>query len=153
LGPWPYAMLEVQAASGTAGEARETLAELDAVRRLMNEPRPDPAEVVRNAAAASASLGRLLSIVSGRSYDTARVEAMLSTALSLPARGGVASWEQATQRYLALVSLSKALRALAPGRADPGRARDLERLREFLRYPSGFDSPKAFDPAAAPSVR
>jgi predicted CxxxxCH...CXXCH cytochrome family protein len=152
-GTWAYSMLEVQAASGTAGEARGVMAGLEAVRRLMNEPRPDPAEVVREAGAASASLGRLLSIVSGRGYDAARVEAMLSTALSLPARGGVASWEQATQRYLALVSLSQALRALAPGRADPGRAEDLERLRDYLRYPRGFDSPKAFDPAAAPSVR
>ena len=42
--------------------------------------------------------------------------------------------------------------ALAPSRPLPERVADLERLRDFLKYPSGFDSPKGIDPGVAPQA-
>jgi Cytochrome c554 and c-prime len=56
----------------------------------------------------------------------------------------VASWDHAAQRYLALVPLNQARRKLDP--IQPDLAEDLRKILSRLTFPTGFDSPRGFDP-------
>jgi hypothetical protein len=150
-GTWYYPMLETFAAADPNPDGQALLADLRDLRRAMDVPRPDPADVAAKAGKLSERLGRWLDTVArpGSGYDEARVRKLLSGFDDLQKTGAVRTWDEATQRYLTLVPLSQALRSLAPAGA-PNRTDELERLRDSLDYPPGFDSPKSFDPTAAP---
>jgi len=147
-GSWHYPLLTALAEAGPKPEGDALNAALADLRRLMDAPRADPAEVARQAGAASELLRRWEDRLSGRDFDAALVNQLYGRVSDLQSRGAVKSWDEATQRYLALVPLAQALRMLGPG---PDRTGELTRLRDALGYPEGYDSPKSFNPAATPA--
>lgn len=149
-GSWHYPLLTALAEAGPEPEGDALDAALHVLRTATDAPRADPAEVARLAGAASELLGRWEDRLSGRDFDAALVNRLYSRVSDLQKRGEVKSWDEATQRYLALVPLAQALRMLGPG---PDRTGELTRLRDSLGYPEGYDSPRAFNPAAAPPAR
>jgi hypothetical protein len=60
----------------------------------------------------------------------------------------VTSWDEAAQRYLALVPLYQSWRASSPS-ASPRQEASLKSLEERfkrLKFAEGFDSPRTFEP-------
>lgn len=151
-GSWPYPLLGHVASAEPGIEALEFMVKLDGVRRLMSRPSPDPADVAWQSLAACWDLDAWLSALSRRDFNAPAVEKLFA---SIRSSGGsdAASWDAATQRYLALVPLSQALQALAPNRVDENRVKDLNRLRDYLMYRDGYASPKSYDPACVPEIR
>jgi len=132
--------------------ARESLGRLAAE---MATALPDPAIVERESLEAAKRLGRYLPGLTRARFDAGEVERLIA-ALNRPAAWDhVASWDEATVRYLALVPLRQAWAELAPARKadqDQLEAR-LEQLRSKLMFPTGFDSPSGFDPGQLPVGR
>jgi hypothetical protein len=151
-GTWHFPIVEVLTSrSKDAGDAR--LADLlKDLKKLMIAPQPDAAQVARRAELAARECALRLAKVSKERYDSSGVQALLTVVSGLSKDGGIAGWDQATQRYLALVPLNQALRSLAPGPSDSIRTEELNRLRAFLKFPKGYDSPKSFNPDAVPSA-
>ena len=60
----------------------------------------------------------------------------------------IAGWDDAAQRYLAIVPLRQSWVDLVPGQqAEQDRLKErLEDRRRGLEFPSGLDSPKDFGP-------
>jgi Cytochrome c554 and c-prime len=151
-GSWYFPLLDVVAGTRTGpmpDPSRQPFADLENTMRAL---RPDPALVALRAAAASQALATALHRLSTGKFDEGRV-VELTTQLQTRTQKKQDHWDEAAQTYLALVPLSQAQRALAPEHPTPQRAADLERLREFLKYPEGFDGPRAIAPPLAPEVR
>ncbi len=148
-GSWHFPWLETLAASDP--EANDLGSSLQTLRRLMDAPSAEPADVAAQAAVVSAALGRWLDRLSGQDFDARRVNDLIARLSSVEARSTVKSWDEATQRYLALVPLSQALKMLAPGQVRPDQRAELTRLLGTLkpRYPGQYDSPKSYNPTAA----
>jgi hypothetical protein len=123
----------------------------DSLRRLsaeMTRTVPDAAIVKRESQKAEEEVGRCLRALGHIRFDAGKVERLI-TAIDRPdAWDRVACWDEAAQRYLALVPLRQSWVALAPLRkTDQDRlATRLEDLRAKLMFPAGFDSPTGFDP-------
>ena len=147
-GTWHFPLIKTLAIADPSPEAQTVVAELAALRVLMAAGHPEPAAVARQAKLVSEPLGRWLDRPSVREFNAARLAALYSQVASLPDRGAVRSWDEATQRYLALVPLSQALRLLGAG---PDRTKELTQLRDRLNYRNGYDSPKPFDPSKPPA--
>lgn len=61
--------------------------------------------------------------------------------------GKVVSWDEAAQRYLALVAHYQALSRVSPEKVPTGLPLRLEELRKKLTFPPGRESPAGFNPA------
>jgi hypothetical protein len=144
-GTWYYPILETFAAT-EAGQGDELLTALKGLRTAMERPRPDPADVAARAGAVSALIKERLDVIAEKGFDEPRLKALTGAFEKLQKAGAVRTWDEATQRYLALVPLTQALRSLAPGAPAPVSSAELESLRNALSYPKGFDSPKTFEP-------
>ena len=90
---------------------------------------------------------------SSRSFNASGVEHMIDVLNRREAWSNVANWDEAAQRYLALVPLNQ-----VRGRWDAGRRADQQALSDELHlrlksltFPKGFDSPQGFDPARLPA--
>jgi len=140
---------------GTNPDGRSATESLGRLAAEMARAMPDPGIVERESKQAAERLGRYLSGLDRFRFDAGEVERLI-TALNRPAAWDrVASWDEATLRYLALVPLRQAWAELAPARKadqDQLEAR-LKELRCRLMFPSGFDSPRGFDPDKLPVGR
>jgi hypothetical protein len=128
--------------------ARESLESLSRLAALMAPAVPNPALVQRASHLAAEKLDRSIAGLAEARFDAEQVERLI-TALDGPeAWDRVASWDEATVRYLALVPLRQAWSELAPTRkADQDKlAIRLEAVRSKLYFPAGYDSPSGFDP-------
>jgi hypothetical protein len=152
-GSWHYSLLTSLLGPRTGPEGVSLDAQLQELQSIMSEPAPDPTKVTAVAARASQSLQEWLRKRSAAPYDANTVRDLYASIRSLPEQGAISSWDEAAQRYLALVPLSQSLHALAPSGDDAPRGAELKNLRDYLRYPNHYDSPKANDPTKAPSVR
>ncbi len=149
-GSWHYPLLASLAEIGPKAEGEALRSALNNLRRLMDGPNPDPAEVAREAAATSGLLTAWIDKLSARDFDATLVDQLYARVADLQARGEVRSWDEATQRYLALVPLSQALQMLGSGATrTEDRRRVLTGMLNDLKYPDGYDSPKSFNPTAA----
>jgi hypothetical protein len=126
------------AAPGRGAEA--AVAGLEAIRGAMGGLDPDTDAFARAADGVSPALANWLEALAPKEarLDVAKLREAVS---SLP----VQSWDEATQRYLALVPIAQALGGPKPYR-DPATKEDLCKLRDRLMYPDRFDSPRGFDP-------
>ena len=126
----------------------------------MSRPIPNPDKVKSMAEVGIKALDDLIreySIgpTSSRLSTDARVEHLIEVFNHLAAWKKVASWDEAAQRYLALVPLNQ-----ARGRLNSERRTDQKALTDELRalvdklvYPKNFDSPRGFDPSRLPVGR
>jgi hypothetical protein len=127
-------------------------ASLDPLARLaieMSRTAPDPAIVNRESHMAADQLRRCVIDLDRTRFDAGLVERLITAINRSQAWDRVASWDEAVERYLALVPLRQAWIGLNPSRkADQDQlAARLEDLRSKLNFPPGFDSPSGFDPA------
>jgi hypothetical protein len=126
--------------------------------REMSRPTPNAGAVRDMAAKAIKALERPIATLGTRGggatpFNASKVEQLIGAFDSREHWGGVASWDHAAQRYLALVPLNQARAKLNPGRAKEQQALDakLHALFGKLSFPKGVDSPRGFDPARLPA--
>jgi hypothetical protein len=79
------------------------------IRKEMTRPYPEPELVARRARAASAQLDQLTRAIHDRRISTGEARSMMRIALTDGDNGRPVDWDQAAQKYLAIVALDKAL--------------------------------------------
>jgi hypothetical protein len=139
-GSWFLAPLETLAQAHLGAEADKALAPLREVRALMAARDPDANKVAARAADAE---GALRAWVASDGLGLAKVRELRDRVAARTPR----SWDEAAQRYLALVPLEQSL-AKQPGRPDEATSAMLKALLDRLNFPAGHDSPRGFDPTA-----
>jgi hypothetical protein len=115
----------------------------------MAKPVPDLKVVKREARAMADVFGRYLEPLASQRFDGPQIRRLIELFGGPDAWGRVANWDQATQLYLALAPLCQSWVALEPDRkADQGRLQArLKEIRGRLSFPTGYDSPRWFEPA------
>jgi hypothetical protein len=123
----------------------------------MSRPIPDAAAVKPMAEDGIKALDGLIPELSKRPtgavpFNAAGVAQFVDRFNRPDAWKNVKSWDHAAQRYLALVSLNQARGRLDPGlvKKEQAFSQELRGLLEKLRFPEGYDSPRAFDPGRLP---
>jgi hypothetical protein len=119
---------------------------LERVTIAMEKPASSP-EIKAAAHDACGSLAKSLTSVAAHRFDQVTIEHMIDTIDNRQSWDRVASWDEAAQRYLALVPLYQSWLALAPDRTPKQEAlrNRLAELLERLKFPEGFDSPRGFE--------
>jgi hypothetical protein len=109
----------------------------------------DPGTVKNVANKVMPSLDRCLETLAARRLDADDVRRLIDDLDRPETWDRASSWDEAAQLYLALVALRQSWVALDPGRqADQDRLETrLESARCKLMFPTGFDSPRSFEPA------
>jgi hypothetical protein len=153
LSAWYYRYVSSALSSTPAASEDPFSRQLSELARLMSEPRPTPDRVAQAAQSASLSLDAPLKALSSENLDAARVSALIKRIQAARAEPPIGAWDELAQAYLALVALSQSQRALSPAEVPADRDAELEGLRDYLRFPAGFDSPRGFDPSGPPPVR
>jgi hypothetical protein len=114
------------------------------LRQLLGKPNPDRQRVAEQARAAADELKRRLEQIIGNKYDDpAALSKLLNRLTSEDAEVAQSSWDEAAQRYLALVAVYRARKEQE--RMDPGIEASLQRMQRMLDLPRGFISPPRFD--------
>ena len=149
-GSWHYALLPAIAKSLPEARRKPLEEQLHRLASLMSGPQPSRTAVANQATETSRLLDTSLSEISKSQFNAQAVRSLIE---SLPQRDQFRDWDEAAQSYLALVPLSQTMRSLAPSPDDDRRRDHLQRLRAYLQYPKGFDSPRLIDPTKAPSIR
>jgi hypothetical protein len=123
-------------------------ATLEALLREMRKPVPGRDKVASEAREGAKDLGQRLEGLSSDTRFAAEIQARIKQFNDPVAWQQVDGWDQAAQRYLALVPLLQAWGKLAPGqsREQNALASQLQSLLGTLRFPQDHDSPRAFDP-------
>jgi hypothetical protein len=148
-GSWPFSSIRGLGATLDLGEdwksfrlildqVKAAMSRLDSNRLLVAE------QAGRAVSILNSSLDRLDSMV----LDQHVIERLIQALDGTESWKNVSSWDQAAQRYLALVPLRQALIRLDPAYGSallPLKTR-LELLQQKLRFPDGLDSPYGFDP-------
>ena len=85
-------------------------------------------------------------------FDVATIEGLIDRIDDPQARERVASWDEAAQRYLALVPLYQSWLALGqnPSPKQAALRTRLAALFERLKFPKGLDSPRGFEAGRSP---
>jgi Cytochrome c554 and c-prime len=102
---------------------------------------------------ASKSIDDCLDDVAKHTFDVKTIEGLIEQIDDQKAWDRVASWDEAAQRYLALVSLYHSWLASQPARTPKQEAlrQRLDELLKRLEFPKGFNSPRGFEPGLFPS--
>jgi hypothetical protein len=159
-GSWYFpltAPLLENAAAGDLARVKEVDSAIKSLTDLMSRPLPDPALAKRMADKGTKALDAIIEEFSSRPASSfpvniQEVERLIEQLNRPGARSKIASWDEAAQRYLALVPLNQARLRLGPGRQAEYDALSGQ-LRAFLNkltFPKGFDSPRGFDPGRIP---
>jgi Cytochrome c554 and c-prime len=127
-------------------DGQELIKALDAVAVAMETSAalPQIAEAVH---AASGPLDKCLASAAIKSLDAATIEKLIDRVNSDEAWNHVTGWDEAAQRYLALVPLYQSWLALTEN-ANPKQLalhKRLESLLVRLKFPDGLDSPRSFE--------
>jgi predicted CxxxxCH...CXXCH cytochrome family protein len=116
--------------------------DLEALRRLMNRPRPNPVQTEALSRETVQALDAWASRLNTGGCSRDGIQGVTAALEGLAARGETGEvYDQAVQFYLALAAFN---RAVGP---TPTRRDLLIDLRKRLAFPPGFDSPKGFIPA------
>jgi Cytochrome c554 and c-prime len=129
--------------------ARSSSRSLGPLSTTMARFTADPATVRNEAHEVMASLDRSLESLAARRLDADDVRRLITDLDRPETWDRASSWDEATQLYLALVALRQSWVALDPrGKTDQDRLEaHLKSVRSKLMFPTGFDSPRFFDPA------
>jgi hypothetical protein len=140
------AALVVRQDSLTAAET------LNRVARAMEKPDSLP-QIKAAVLGASKSVQVGLDQAAAHAFDVATIERLIDRLDNPQSWDHVASWDEAAQRYLALVPLYQSWIALAPYRNPKQEAlrRRLPEMLDRLKFPKGFDSPRGFEAGRSPS--
>lgn len=148
-GSWPFAINREMGEKLDLGQDWKAFAvSLDQLKAEMVRPNSDRTRVNKQADQAATLLNGSLDRLNSMPLDQGTIERLIRAIDGDEAWKGVSGWDQAAQRYLAIVPLRQALYGLDPGRKEamePLKTR-LESLLEKLRFPEGLDSPRGFDP-------
>ncbi len=100
-------------------------------------------------------LDNCLALVAERRLTSVEVERLITGCARQGTSDRSASWDEAAQRYLALVPLRQAWIKLAPEKtSEQERLRaQLEELRSQLVFPANFESPRGFNPSTIRPAR
>jgi Cytochrome c554 and c-prime len=152
-GTWALPGAEELLAALVVDPDRQTASEsLKRVAIAMKQPRAI-SQIKSAARDASGSIEKCLASVAAHGLDVATIERMIDRIDDPQAWNRVAGWDEAAQRYLALVPLYQSWLALAPDRTPKQEAlrKRLAELLEALKFPKGVDSPRGFEPGRFPS--
>ena len=143
------ALADEPAGSDSADDTKPFEAAIERLIKEMTKPIPDRNEIPGHVNAVLEPLDRWLMEVSSRSFPLAEVERLITMFDDPKAWEGVDCWDEATQRYLALVPLYQVWCRLGSDRAaDQQKLKQrLDELLRRLKFDEGFDSPQGFDPA------
>jgi hypothetical protein len=151
-GTWYLAMaqdlIKASAKPDASEEWKPFKATLEALLGEMRKPVPDRDKVALVARGGAKDLGQRLEGLSSDTRSAAEIQARIKQLNDRAAWQQVDGWDQAAQRYLALVPLLQAWGKLAPGQSREQNllASELQGLLGKLRFPPDHDSPRAFDP-------
>jgi hypothetical protein len=139
-------------ADPSAAEFSRSVEDLTA---LMASLAPERAKIAAISGEAAQALDRCLGALEAKPMDARQVEMLLNAVNRPEAWKGVASWDEAAQRYLAVVPLYQARLALAPESAPQLQSVrwQLGLLLDKLRFLPGTSSPSTFDPNQLPGGR
>jgi hypothetical protein len=126
-GTWYFAMPRALATPAAGGEARKLLDEL---AQVMQGPYPDRKQVEKQAGQTGTQFEQWLQKVNESGDSSAK----LLKALTMDPKLAEASWDSATQLYLALFSLDEV-------RGNAGLATALRALSQKQAFPAEHDSP------------
>jgi len=155
-GSWPMPMTRELASRFIADSAAQRFSEsVQQLADFMAQPLPEQSAVRTRARQAAERLNPCLETIAARPLDEHDVATLLGIVNRREAWEGISSWDEAVQRYLALVPLYQAQLSLDPVRAPERRdlRRQIDRLFEKLRFEPGVDSPSGFDPGLLPVGR
>jgi Cytochrome c554 and c-prime len=152
FGSWDFAMTSALAdlpASVTAPDDWNDLhAALNQLIQEMSRTVPDRQKAARLARDGARKLEQRQIELSRHTFALAEVKSLIRRWNASEAWQKIGSWDQATQRYLSLVPLHQVWSRLdrdRPAELDQLRAQ-LESVRDKLRFPEGYDSPRQFSP-------
>ncbi|HEX8202499.1 MAG TPA: multiheme c-type cytochrome [Isosphaeraceae bacterium] len=142
-GTWYFPFLESGAFPAETSLVRS---DLEALRREMEKPYPDPTRVAAGARRAARNLDGLLRDLQGPRLDPGRLRGLMASLARAPEPADRSTWDHAAQLYLALAALYHAQTDLAPYQVDPRWRSTLQAMVEELRYPPRRDSPYPYRP-------
>jgi Cytochrome c554 and c-prime len=122
---------------------------VDVLLKEMSKPVPMKKQAATTARECARLLERCLEPLSAHDFSVAEIERLVDSLNAPEAWRKVGNWDAASQRYLALVPLLQVWSKVAPNRASEQQRlkAKLDSLLINLRFPTGFDSPRKFDPA------
>jgi hypothetical protein len=147
-GSWPRPALDDLIADLIAKPKSDNcIKALDELSKVMASPIPDECAAQEKARAAAKELGSCLDELAPKRLSGGAVQQLLDRLNSGDAWKNVASWDEACQRYLALVPLRQSMVAMDPDRKSTFDALEsrLQDLRCKLMFPPGSDSPRELD--------
>ncbi len=136
-------------ADPAAGRFTESV---DKLAALMAQTMTERTRIAAHSREAAEALGRCLEVLASKPFDAREVETLLGIVNRPGAWNRVSTWDEAVQRYLALVPLYQAKLALAPDQAPKLQSlrHEIDGLLEKLKFQPDFDSPSGFDPTQLP---
>jgi hypothetical protein len=152
-GSWPRPAIDDLIAELIAKpEGANCIKALGALSEAMASPIPDEGAVQEKARAAGKELGSCLDELAKKPLTSRAVQQLIDRLDRADAWKNVASWDEACQRYLALVPLSQSMVALDPDckSAYDRLASRLKDLHCTLMFEPGSDSPRQFSPGQLP---
>jgi hypothetical protein len=152
FGSWDFAMTlaltDLPASVAAPDDWKELRAALNQLIQEMSRTVPDRQKAARLARDGAEKLEQRQIELSRHTFTLAEVKTLSRRWNGPEAWQKTGSWDQATQRYLSLVPVHQVWSRLdldRPAELDQLRTQ-LESVRDKLRFPHGFDSPRHFDP-------
>jgi hypothetical protein len=146
---WYTAMLPfARSSDGTPLVSPDLRSTLAALGQEMAKPLPQRDVVARQAQEAARELGqRMVELGREKTYRVSALREMFATIASQDPKARSLTWDDATQRYLALAALYHTMTDLDPSLRNTRVRKELHRLARPLRFPARMDSPRRFDGA------
>jgi hypothetical protein len=143
--------LVVQLATKDDGQA--LIKALDGVTSAMEKRAPLP-EIAAAARDATSSIEKCLVSVVTKPLGATTVEQLIDRIDSRQAWDHVTGWDEAAQRYLAIIPLYQSWLAMSqnPSPKQAALRTRLAALFERLNFPKGLDSPRLFEPGGLPTL-
>ena len=145
-GTWYTALAPAVAAQWPGSEAKQSVAALQELEKLMSQPYPEPSKVAEKARSAGQALAPW-----SRTWGQIAVANFCPRPDDRPGPGqgkghniGV-GWSGAT--YLALAALQQATRDAQPSARDKQVQDQLRQLVQTLQFAKGYDSPQEYEPS------
>ncbi len=147
-GTWILPVTDVLLGSSAVRPENRTATEALNRLAILMEQRGGLPQIKSAVRDASKAIDTCLDDVATHGFDVKTIEGLINRINDKAAWDEVASWDEAAQRYLALVPLYQSWLALEPARTpkqDSLRTR-LAELLDRLEFSKGFDSPRGFEP-------
>jgi hypothetical protein len=134
---------------------RSCTSSLEPVKKAMAALGADPRIVADEARKALQPLKSCLESLAAKRWSDDEIKRLLDRLDRGHPEDRAADWDEAAQVFLALTPLHQSRVALDPASRveQAGLPARLERLRARLAFPTGFDSPRSFDPVRPPVAR